>query len=76
MATVGLKGALDVTELPLVSGDFCKNPHSAIVDGELTKVQGDRLVKISAWYDNEWGYSNRVVDLVQLVGSQVSMLPV
>jgi len=42
----------------------------------LTKVQGDRLVKVSAWYDNEWGYSNRVVDLVRLVGSQVSMLPV
>ncbi|MGH2548095.1 MAG: type I glyceraldehyde-3-phosphate dehydrogenase, partial [Thermomicrobiales bacterium] len=57
----GLKGALDFTNLPLVSGDFCKDPHSAVVDGELTKVQGERLVKISAWYDNEWGYSNRVV---------------
>jgi glyceraldehyde 3-phosphate dehydrogenase len=76
MATGGLKGALDFTNLPLVSSDFCKDPHSAIVDGELTNVQGDRLLKISAWYDNEWGYSNRVVDLVRLVGSQVSMLPV
>lgn len=76
MATGGLKGALDVTDLPLVSSDFCKDSHSAIIDGELTKVQGDRLVKVSAWYDNEWGYSNRVVDLVRLVGSQVSMLSV
>jgi glyceraldehyde 3-phosphate dehydrogenase len=72
----GLKGALDFTELPLVSSDFCKDPHSAVVDGELTKVQGDRLVKISAWYDNEWGYSNRVVDLVRLVGARMSMLQV
>ena len=76
MATGGLKGALDVTDLPLVSSDFCKDPHSAIVDSALTTVQGDRLVKISAWYDNEWGYSSRVVDLVRLVGSQASLLPV
>ena len=58
-----LKGILAVEDAPLVSSDFKGNPHSSIVDAEYTKVIGDNLVKILAWYDNEWGYSTRVRDL-------------
>ncbi|GGE17568.1 glyceraldehyde-3-phosphate dehydrogenase 2 [Marinithermofilum abyssi] len=64
-----LKGILEYCEEPLVSSDFNGNSHSAIVDGLSTMVTGDRQVKVLAWYDNEWGYSCRVVDLVKLVGS-------
>ncbi|MFH1788081.1 MAG: type I glyceraldehyde-3-phosphate dehydrogenase [Candidatus Altiarchaeota archaeon] len=59
-----LKGILDYTEEPLVSVDYVGNPHSSIVDGLLTKASGN-MVKVMSWYDNEWGYSNRVVDLVK-----------
>jgi len=62
-----LKGILAYTEDPIVSADIVKNPHSSIVDGQLTAVMQDTMVKVVAWYDNEWGYSNRVVDLVQKV---------
>ncbi len=62
-----LEGILAYTEDPLVSSDIVKNPHSSIVDGQLTAVMQDTMVKVVAWYDNEWGYSNRVVDLVQRV---------
>lgn len=62
-----LKGYLEYTELPLVSHDFNGNPASSIVDGLSTIMLGDRMVKVLAWYDNEWGYSNRVVDLVKLI---------
>ncbi len=55
---------LGYTEEPLVSSDFYMDPHSSIVDGLSTKVRGENLVKILAWYDNEWGYSNRVLDLI------------
>jgi glyceraldehyde 3-phosphate dehydrogenase len=58
-----LKGILAYTEDPVVSMDMLKNPNSSIVDGQLTKVLGGDLLKVVAWYDNEWGYSNRVVDL-------------
>lgn len=58
---------LAVTEEPLVSSDFIGNPHSSIVDLPLTKVIDGDLVKIVAWYDNEWGYSNRLVEMAQLV---------
>ena len=65
-ATEGrLKGYLQYTDLPLVSHDFNDNPASSIVDGLSTIMLGDRMVKVLAWYDNEWGYSNRVVDLVK-----------
>jgi len=60
-----LKGVLAYTEEPLVSCDFKGNPNSSIVDGAMTRVVGENMVKVLAWYDNEWGYSNRVVDLVQ-----------
>ena len=59
-----LKGVLAVTDEPLVSIDFCGNPHSSIVDADMTTVMEKRMVKVIAWYDNEWGYSNRVVDLI------------
>lgn len=58
-----LKGILQVSQEPLVSSDFIGNPHSAIVDLPLTKVIGGDLLKIIAWYDNEWGYSCRLADL-------------
>lgn len=59
-----LKGILDYSNEPLVSADYIKNPNSTIIDGLSTNVLEDNMVKIVAWYDNEWGYSVRVVDLV------------
>ena len=63
-----LKGILDFCEEPLVSIDFNGNPHSSIVDGSSTKVIEGNLVKIISWYDNESGFSNRLIDLIRLVG--------
>ncbi|MBI3325695.1 MAG: type I glyceraldehyde-3-phosphate dehydrogenase [Nitrospinae bacterium] len=60
-----LQGIVEYTEEPLVSVDFNKNPHSSIVDASLTYVIDKRLVKVIAWYDNEWGYSCRVRDLIE-----------
>jgi glyceraldehyde 3-phosphate dehydrogenase len=60
-----LKGILGYTEEELVSVDFMGNSHSGIVDAAQTKVMGDNLIKVLAWYDNEWGYSCRLVDLVK-----------
>lgn len=65
------QGILTVTEEPLVSSDFKGNSHSAIVDLALTAVVGETLVKVVAWYDNEWGYSNRLVELVADVGKKL-----
>lgn len=65
------QGILGVTEEPLVSTDFIGNSHSAIVDLSLTNVVGGNLVKVVAWYDNEWGYSNRLVELAVDVGKSV-----
>jgi glyceraldehyde 3-phosphate dehydrogenase len=65
-----LKGILAYTEEPLVSSDMLHNPNSSIVDAELTKVLGGNLVKVVAWYDNEWGYSNRVVDLISFLAKK------
>jgi len=61
-----LKGILDYTEDPIVSSDIIGNPHSSIVDSSLTKVVQKRVVKVISWYDNEWGFSNRMADLVEL----------
>ena len=61
----GLKGILKYTEDPIVSTDIVSDPHSSIVDGQLTAVIDDTLVKVVSWYDNEWGYSNRCVDVLQ-----------
>jgi glyceraldehyde 3-phosphate dehydrogenase len=66
-----LKGIIEFTNEPLVSVDFTTNPHSSIIDGLSTMVINNRKVKVLAWYDNEWGYSNRVVDLVRLVAAKL-----
>jgi glyceraldehyde 3-phosphate dehydrogenase len=65
------QGILAVTDEELVSSDFKGNSHSAIVDLSLTNVVGGNLVKVVAWYDNEWGYSNRLIELVADVGKQL-----
>jgi glyceraldehyde 3-phosphate dehydrogenase len=66
-----LKGILMYTEDPIVSSDIVTDPHSSIFDAELTKVVGGTTVKLSSWYDNEWGYSNRLVELTELVASKL-----
>ncbi len=65
-----LKGILRFETAPLVSSDFKGNPHSSIVDADYTKVIGGNMVKVLSWYDNEWGYSCRVVDLINYLGSK------
>jgi glyceraldehyde 3-phosphate dehydrogenase len=63
--TGDLTGILAYTEDPIVSSDIVESPYSSIFDAGLTMVSEGTLVKVLAWYDNEWGYSNRVVDLTQ-----------
>jgi len=63
-AAGAMKGILAYTEDPVVSTDMLHNPNSSIVDGQLTKVLDGNLLKVVAWYDNEWGYSCRVIDLI------------
>ena len=63
-----LKGILQYSEDPIVSQDIVGNPHSAVFDAPLTMVSGDRFVKVMAWYDNEWGFANRMVDALLLLG--------
>jgi glyceraldehyde 3-phosphate dehydrogenase len=70
-ATGPMKGILDFTELPLVSSDFIGDPHSSIFDATVTQVQGERFAKVFSWYDNEMGFSNRMVELAQLVASKL-----
>jgi glyceraldehyde 3-phosphate dehydrogenase len=65
-----LKGILAFSEEPLVSSDYRKNPNSSIVDAEYTKVIGGHMVKVLSWYDNEWGYSCRVRDLVKYIAQK------
>ena len=65
-----LKGILGYTEDPVVSSDMQHNPNSSIIDAELTKVLDGNLVKVISWYDNEWGYSNRIVDLIEFLGKK------
>ncbi|MHB8394958.1 MAG: type I glyceraldehyde-3-phosphate dehydrogenase [Candidatus Dormibacteria bacterium] len=67
-----LKGILAVEDEPLVSIDFAGNSNSSIVDGPSTMMSGDRLLKILAWYDNEWGYSCRVADLASMIATHLS----
>jgi glyceraldehyde 3-phosphate dehydrogenase len=66
-----LKGVLHVEDAPLVSIDFRGNPHSSIVDSAYTKVMDGDFVKVMAWYDNEWGYSNRCIDLLKKVAKSL-----
>ena len=65
------KNILAYTDEPLVSVDFLGDPHSSYVDGQMTMVTGTNMLKVISWYDNEWGYSNRLVELAQLVGSKM-----
>lgn len=62
-----MKGILEFCEVPLVSIDFKGNPHSSIVDAANTKVFNGNLLKVLSWYDNEWGYSNRIIDLAEKI---------
>jgi glyceraldehyde 3-phosphate dehydrogenase len=66
-----LQGILGVSEEPLVSIDYTGDPHSSIIDAVSTSVMDGRMVKVLSWYDNEWGYSSRVVDLVNFVGEHL-----
>jgi glyceraldehyde 3-phosphate dehydrogenase len=66
-----MQGILGYTEEPLVSSDYLGDPRSAIFDATLTQVIGDRFAKVFAWYDNEWGFSNRMIELAQLVAAKL-----
>ena len=66
-----MKGILEYTDEPIVSSDVIGNPASSIFDSSLTKVVNGNMVKVVSWYDNEWGYSNRVVDLLEAMADQV-----
>lgn len=66
-----LDGVIDVSEAPLVSDDFNTDSHSAIIDAPSTMVMEDSKVKVLAWYDNEWGYSTRVVDVLEQIAQQL-----
>ncbi|HEY5891171.1 MAG TPA: type I glyceraldehyde-3-phosphate dehydrogenase [Acidimicrobiia bacterium] len=67
-----LAGIMEYNEDPIVSTDIIGNPHSSIFDAGATQVLGGNLVKVMSWYDNEWGYSNRVVDLIERLGEVIS----
>ncbi|HVP48673.1 MAG TPA: type I glyceraldehyde-3-phosphate dehydrogenase [Bryobacteraceae bacterium] len=66
----GMRGILAYTEDPVVSSDMLHNPNSSIVDGDMTKVLDGNLVHVLSWYDNEWGYSCRVVDLIEFLAKK------
>ncbi|QPC47192.1 glyceraldehyde-3-phosphate dehydrogenase [Mangrovibacillus cuniculi] len=74
MSRTSLNGVLEVCDEPLVSIDFNTNPHSAIIDSLSTMVMEGTKIKVLAWYDNEWGYSCRVVDLTKKVASEMGLL--
>ncbi len=65
-----MKGVLGITDDPVVSTDLMGNPHSSVVDAQSTMAVGDKMAKVVSWYDNEWGFSNRMVDVVKYVDSQ------
>jgi len=66
-----MKGILGFETRPLVSSDYRGDPRSSIVDAECTMVMGGTLVKVCTWYDNEWGYANRLVELAKYVGNKL-----
>jgi glyceraldehyde 3-phosphate dehydrogenase len=66
-AAGALKGILQYTEDPIVLTDIVKSPYSSIIDGAATLAIGDNMVKVLSWYDNEWGYSNRCIDLIRIM---------
>jgi glyceraldehyde 3-phosphate dehydrogenase len=66
-----MKGILEYVDLPLVSGDFIGSPFSSSFDATITQTMGDRFAKVFSWYDNEWGFSNRMIELTQLVAAKL-----
>lgn len=68
-----LGGVIDIVDEPLVSDDFKTDSHSAIIDAQSTIVMGENKVKVLAWYDNEWGYSTRVVDVLQQIAKAIKV---
>ncbi len=66
-----MKGILEYCQEPLVSVDFTGNPHSSIFDSLSTRVMDGDFAKVLAWYDNEWGYSNRVLELAEYIGERL-----
>jgi glyceraldehyde 3-phosphate dehydrogenase len=66
-----MRDILGYTDEPLVSSDYLGDPRSSIFDATLTQVMGERFAKVFAWYDNEWGFSNRMIELAQLVASKL-----
>jgi glyceraldehyde 3-phosphate dehydrogenase len=62
-----MQNILQYSDKPLVSTDIIGNSHSSIYDAEFTQVSGDRFIRVLNWYDNEWGYSSRVCDLLRLL---------
>ena len=62
-----LRGILQFCEQPLVSSDIIGNPHSSIFDAGFTRVQSGRYLKCLSWYDNEWGYANRICDVLRII---------
>jgi glyceraldehyde 3-phosphate dehydrogenase len=66
-----MKNILGYTEEPLVSSDYIGDPRSSIFDGTMTQVMGDNFAKVFSWYDNEWGFSNRMIELTQLVAAKL-----
>ena len=66
-----MKGIIEYTDEELVSSDFIGNPASCILDAKSTNVVDGTLLKVSGWYDNEWGYSSRCVDLLRFVGTRL-----
>ena len=65
-----LRGILDITDEELVSVDFKGNSHSSIIDAPSTLTMGDHMLKVLSWYDNEWGFSNRVADLINFMSEK------
>jgi len=66
-----MKDILGYTEEQLVSSDYIGDPRSSIFDATITQVMGDRFAKVFSWYDNEWGFSNRMIELTQLVAGKL-----
>tara|TARA_Y100000814_G_scaffold199616_1_gene146996 strand:+ start:209 stop:526 length:318 start_codon:yes stop_codon:yes gene_type:complete len=66
-----LKGILSITDEPLVSSDFKKDPHSCVIDGLSTMVLDNNMIKVVGWYDNEWGYSCRTADLAAYISKSI-----